>query len=92
MAGGGGDEEQPGGGGAPTPGGGMAGMMGQALSRIRETEMMLSTLARQFPGQAPSLREAQSLIGRAVLALNTALKGVITNPGQAEPPAPAIGG
>lgn len=89
---GGGEEEGPAGGGVPTPGGGMAAMMGQALSRLRETEMMLSSFARQFPGQAPSLREAQTLIGRAAQSLNTALKNIITSPGQPEPPAPAIGG
>jgi hypothetical protein len=91
MAGGGGEDENAGG-GEPTPGGGMAAMMGQAVSKIRETEMTLQQLARQFPGSAPALREAQTLISRAVIALNTALKQVITQPGQPEPPAPALGG
>jgi hypothetical protein len=70
----------------------MQAMMGQAVSKLKETQMMLVKLAQQFPGTVPSLREAQGLIGRAATLMDSALQQTITRPGVPEPPAPAIGG
>ena len=89
--------EEGGGGGAPTPegggpGGGMSAMLGQGLQQVQQTEMMLGQMASQFPAAAPALRRAQAGLRDAGVALRAALRQIMTNPGQPEPQAPAIGG
>ena|SRR5215472_1296281 len=74
------------------PGGGMSAMLGQGLQQIMQTEMMLGQMASQFPASAPALRRAQAALRDATEALRAALRQIMTNPGQPEPPAPAIGG
>ena len=67
-------------------------MLGQAVQRIMQTELELADMARQFPAAAPSLRSAVDGLRQAGTALRAALRQIVTNPGQPEPPAPAIGG
>ena len=74
------------------PGGGMTAMLGQGLQQVQQTEMMLGQMASQFPATAPALRRAQASLRDASEALRAALRTIMTNPGQPEPPAPAIGG
>lgn len=74
------------------PGGGMSAMLGQGLQQVQQTEMMLGQMASQFPAAAPALRRAQTGLRDAGEALRAALRQIMTNPGQPEPPAPAIGG
>jgi hypothetical protein len=74
------------------PGGGMSGMLGQGLQQVMQTEMMLGQLASQFPATAPALRRARTGLQDAGEALRAALRQIMTNPGQPEPPSPAIGG
>lgn len=88
----GGPEETAGGGPAGAPGGGQSAMLGQAVQRLMQTEMMLTDLARQFPAAAPALRAAQDGLRTAGTALRAALRQIMTNPGQPEPPTPSIGG
>lgn len=88
--GGGGDDATPPAGGAPD--GGMGAKLGQAVQVIMKTELTVTDLARQFPAAAPSLRQAVDGLRQAGAGLRTALKQVMTNPGQPEPPAPNIGG
>jgi len=95
LAGMAGGEGEPG--EAPTPegggpAGGMSEMLGQGLQQARQTEMMLGQMASQFPAAAPALRRAQTALGDAGKAIRAALQQMIKNPGQPEPPAPAIGG
>ena len=82
---------------APTPegggaGGGMSGMLGTALQTVMKTEVMMTSMARQFPAAAPSLLSAQEGMRQAVNGIRAALRQIMTSPGQPEPPAPAIGG
>lgn len=74
------------------PGGGMSAMLGQGLQQVMQTEMMLGQMASQFPATAPALRRAQTALRDATEGLRAALKQIMTNPGQPEPPAPALGG
>lgn len=67
-------------------------MLGQGLQQVQQTEMMLGQMASQFPATAPALRRAQTALTQAAEALRAALKQIMTNPGQPEPPAPNIGG
>jgi len=60
-------------------------MLRQAVQQLRQSEMMLLDLARQFPAAAESLRTAGT-------GIRAALRQIIASPGQAEPPAPNIGG
>ena len=87
--GGQGEPPTPQGGGA---GGGMQGMLGTALQTIMKTEVMLTSMSRQFPAAAPSLLSAQEGIRQAVNGIRAALRQVLANPGQPEPPAPNLGG
>ncbi len=87
------------GGGSPSPdaappaGGGedMAGADGAssalrtAIQSLRKAEMDMMEMAQRFPPAAPSLRQATT-------AIRAALRQIISNPGQPEPKAPAIGG
>jgi len=70
----------------------MGSMLGQGLQQIEKTQLMLTDMARQFPAAAPAFRSAQQGLVEAGTALRGALRQIMTNPGQAEPPAPAIGG
>lgn len=74
------------------PGGGMSAMLGQGLQQVMQTEMMLGQMASQFPAAAPALRRAQAGLRDATEALRAALRQIMVNPGQPEPPAPALGG
>ena len=74
------------------PGGGMSQMLGQGLQQVQQTEMMMGQLASQFPAASPPLRRAQAALSDAAEALRAAMKQIMTNPGQPEPPSPAIGG
>jgi catalase (peroxidase I) len=67
-------------------------MLGQAVQTVMKTETMLTDMARQFPAAAPSLRAAVDGLRTAGTGLRAALRQVLTSPGQAEPPTPAIGG
>jgi hypothetical protein len=67
-------------------------MLGQAVQRVMQTEMMLTELSRAFPAAAPSLRAAVAGLRQAGEALRAALRQIIQSPGQPEPPTPAIGG
>jgi hypothetical protein len=60
-------------------------MLQQAVQQLRQSEMMLIAMGQQFPAAASALRQASS-------AIRAALRQIIANPGQPEPPAPAIGG
>lgn len=70
----------------------MSSMLGQGLQQVMQTEMMLGQMASQFPATAPALRRAQAALRDGAEALRAALKQIMTNPGQPEPPAPNIGG
>lgn len=70
----------------------MSAMLGQAVQRVMQTELMLTDMARQFPAAAPSLRSAVDGLRQAGTALRAALRQIMTSPGQPEPPAPNIGG
>lgn len=70
----------------------MSAMLGQAVQRVMQTELMLTDMARQFPAAAPSLRSAVEGLRQAGSGLRAALRQIVTNPGQPEPPAPALGG
>ena len=84
-----GEAATPEGGGA---GGGMQKMLGTALQTVMKTEVMLTPMARQFPAAAPALLSAQEGMRQAVNGIRAALRQVLTNPGQPEPPPPNIGG
>lgn len=91
MAPGGGEPAEaatPQGGGA---GGGMSGMLGQALQQVMKTEVQMAQMARQFPAAAPSLLAAQEGMRQAVNGIRAALRQILANPGQPEPPTPNIG-
>jgi hypothetical protein len=60
-------------------------MLRQAVQQLRQGEMMTLEMAKQFPSAAQPLRQAST-------ALRAALRQIIANPGQPEPPAPGIGG
>lgn len=87
--GGQGEPPSPQGGGA---GGGMTKMLGTAMQTLKQSEMMMTQMARQFPAASPSLLSAQEGIRQAVKGIQAALGQIMTSPGQPEPPAPAIGG
>lgn len=70
----------------------MAGKLGEAVQTLQKTELTVTELARQFPAAAPSLRQAAEGLRSAGTGLRAALRQVMTNPGQPEPQAPAIGG
>lgn len=70
----------------------MSAKLGEAVQQIMKTEMTVTDLARQFPAAAPALRTAAEGLRQAGTGLRAALRQVMTNPGQPEPPAPAIGG
>ena len=74
------------------PGGGMTAMLGQSVQQVMKTETMLTDMARQFPAAAPSFRRAVDGLRDASNALRAALRQLMTNPGQPEPPSPGIGG
>ena len=92
---GGGAEGEPG--APPTPegggaGGGMQAMLGKTLDTVQKMQIQLTQIARQFPAAGPSLTAAGNAIQEAVKPLQDALRQIMGNPGQPEPPAPAIGG
>jgi hypothetical protein len=70
----------------------MSAKLGQAVQQVQQTELMLTDLARQFPAAATSFRAATDGLRQAGTALRAALRQIMTNPGQSEPPAPSIGG
>lgn len=70
----------------------MSAQLGQAVQQIQQTELKMTELARQFPAAAASFRAASDGLRQAGTALRAALRQTMTNPGQPEPPAPAIGG
>jgi transposase-like protein len=70
----------------------MSGKLGEAVQQIMKTEMAVTDLARQFPAAAPALRQAVDGLRQAGTGLRAALRQVMTQPGQPEPPAPNIGG
>ena len=74
------------------PGGGMRTMLGQAIQQVEQTEMMLQDLSRQLPAALLPFRKAVESLRQAGAALRAAEEQIVTNPGQPEPPAPAIGG
>lgn len=70
----------------------MSAKLGEAVQTLQKTELTVTELARQFPAAAPSLRQAVDGLRAAGTGLRAALRQVMTNPGQPEPPAPNIGG
>jgi len=73
--------------GAPDqgPAGGPASMLRQAVTQLRQSEMLLLDMTKQFPAASKALTQATS-------GIRAALRQIITNPGMPEPPAPNIGG
>jgi hypothetical protein len=57
----------------------------QAVQRVRQIQVELMDLARQFPAAASSLRASTT-------GLRAALRQIIANPGSPEPPTPNVGG
>ena len=57
----------------------------QAVQNVRQIQVQIMDLARQFPAAADSLRAA----GEGVRA---AMRQIIANPGSPEPPSPNVGG
>jgi hypothetical protein len=60
-------------------------MLKQAVQELRQAEMKMLEMAKQFPSAAASLRQAGT-------GIRSALRQIIANPGSPEPPAPNIGG
>ena len=60
-------------------------MLRQAVEQLRQAEVMTMGMAQQFPSAAAALRQAGA-------GIRAALRQIIANPGQPEPPAPPIGG
>lgn len=89
--GGGGEDASPSPGGGEA-GGGMSGKLGEAVQQIQKTELTVTELSRSFPAAAPALRQAVEGLRQAGTGLRAALRQVMVNPGQPEPPAPNIGG
>lgn len=80
LIGAGADDAQAG----PAQGGGDEGLK-QAVQAVRQIQVQIMDLARQFPAAASSLRASAT-------GLRAALRQIIANPGSPEPPSPAIGG
>lgn len=57
----------------------------QIVQQVRQMQVALMELARQFPAAASSLRSSAD-------GLRSALRQIIASPGAPEPPAPPIGG
>jgi hypothetical protein len=57
----------------------------QVVQRVRQMQMEMTDLAKQFPAAAPSFRAALG-------SLRAAMRQIISAPGSPEPPAPNIGG
>lgn len=57
----------------------------QAVQSVRQIQVQLMDLARQFPSAASSLRSSAT-------GLRAALRQIIANPGSPEPPSPNVGG
>lgn len=89
--GGGGDDAAPPGGGEPG-GDGMSAKLGEAVQQLQKTELTMTEMSRQFPAAAPALRQVVDGLRQAGTGLRAALRQVMSNPGQPEPPSPAIGG
>lgn len=73
------EEETP----QPTPGPGTA--IEQAMSQLEKHQMELLQMTALFPAANGPLREA-------VKSIRSAIRQIKANPGQPEPPRPAIGG
>jgi hypothetical protein len=75
---------QPSGGDQPSAPSGDEGMK-QTIQTIRQMQVQMMDLGRQFPPAAAALRKSEE-------GLRAALRQIIANPGSPEPPAPNIGG
>ena len=76
--------QQPSGGNQPSAPSGDEGMK-QTIQTIRQMQVQMMDLGRQFPPAAAALRKSEE-------GLRAALRQIIANPGSPEPPAPNIGG
>jgi hypothetical protein len=57
----------------------------QAVQQVRQIQMQVMDMAKQFPAASGALRSVAT-------GLRAALRDIIANPGAPEPPAPSIGG
>jgi hypothetical protein len=57
----------------------------QAVQSVRQIQVQIMDLAKQFPAASSSLRTAAT-------GLRAALRQIVANPGSPEPPSPSIGG